>query len=217
MKKIAGIAVLAILFACNNAKKADPIADAKNTSTVPTTDEKTNVASAGNVFVSVEGKDLTLNGSLLVTKDKDKLQAGADYLVVMTASGGGAHESITLNFLMALKEGSYPVVGTSFLRGDGDSSQVFGGILGGKPKITPYKVTITEAKDLGSNNLGGHKWSISGSFDPMTIEAMGIMMMDPSKNHPKEVKLDKVSFSNLKFDDNWEQMMEKAMEQLKKN
>lgn len=42
---------------------------------------------------------------------------------------------------------------------------------------------------------------------------MGIMKMDP--NHPDNIKVNKISFSNLTFDDNWEEMMEKVLEKVK--
>jgi hypothetical protein len=218
MKRFIALSALVLLFACNNSKKEAPIKGEKTTAPgTNTTDTKeTPAGTTNNVIASVEGKEIQLNGSILVSKDKDKLQPGADYFVMLTASGGNNKESLTLNFLMALKEGTYPVVGTSLVRGEDDKSEMYGGLLGGKAKITEYKVNLSEVKDLGSNNLGGHKWSISGSFDAMTIPAMGIMMMDQTKNHPKEVKIDKVSFSNLTFDDNWEEIMEKAMEQMKK-
>ena len=93
---------------------------------------------------------------------------------------------------------------------------MFGGLLGGKPKLTDTKVNITECKDLGSNNMGGHKWSISGEFGELVIPAMSIMLMDKTKNHPKEIKVEKGSFSNLTFDDNWEDMMKKASEMMQK-
>lgn len=119
---------------------------------------------------------------------------------------------------MALKAGSYPVVGISLTRKvANEKGEVYGGILGGKPKLTNYNVTISECKDLGSNGVGGHKWSISGSFEELVIPAMGIMLLDKEKNHPKEVKIEKGSFSNLTFDDNWEKMFEKGMEQMKNN
>lgn len=208
-------AFLAILCACNNSKKPEKTADIKTIRT-DTTEEKVPDSKTGNVSVIVDDKTIQLNGSLLVSKDKDKLQPGADYLVVMTSSGGEDHASLTINFLMALKEGTYPVVGNSFVRGDNDNGEVYGSILGGKPKITEYKVTLTEVKDLGSNNLGGHKWRISGTVEPMTIKAMAIMLLDETKKHPKEVNIGKVTFTNLPFDDNWEEMMKKAMDQLKK-
>lgn len=46
---------------------------------------------------------------------------------------------------------------------------------------------------------------------------MGIMLMDETKKHPKEIKIDKISFTGLSFDDNWEEMMEKAMDMMKKD
>ena len=94
---------------------------------------------------------------------------------------------------------------------------MYGGLLGGKPKLTENKVTLTECKDLGSNNMGGHKWSISGTCEEVVIPANTIMLMNKSKNHPKEVKIQKISFTNLSFDDNWQEMMEKAMNKMKKN
>ena len=42
------------------------------------------------------------------------------------------------------------------------------------------------------------------------------MLLDKEKNHPKEIKIDKLSFTGLTFDDNAEEMLEKAMEMLKK-
>jgi hypothetical protein len=163
----------------------------------------------------VDGKEVKCSGSVLVSKDKDKLKPGNDYFVMLTASGGADKESLVLNFLIDTKTGTYPVVGSSFSRGDGEKSQMFGGIMGGKPKITSNTVTITECTDMGSNNMGGHKWKIAGTFESLTIQAMGIMLMDKTKNHPKEIKLEKGSFSNLTFDDNWEQMMEESMKKMK--
>jgi hypothetical protein len=139
-------------------------------------------------------------------------------MAMLTASGGNAadHNSLTLNFLLDTKAGSYPVVGMSYQRGPSGNGELYGGIMGGEEKLTDYKVNITECKDLGSNNMGGHKWSISGTFENMTIPAMGIMLMDKTKNHPKEIKIEKGNFFNLTFDDNMEEMMEKAMEMMKK-
>ena len=90
-------------------------------------------------------------------------------------------------------------------------------MLGGKSKLTSYNLTITECKDLGDNGQGGHKWSISGACEEVMIKAMPIMLMDKSKKHPEEIKVSKISFSNLSFDDNWDEMMNKAMDEMKKN
>jgi hypothetical protein len=216
MKHLLAIMAYLTLVSCNNSKKnSEEVKTTEPTTTTTTNTEQKNPTGNGSTIVTIDGKDIPLSGSLLVSKDKDKLQPGADYLAMLTASGGSNSESLTLNFLLALKPGTYPVVGTSFLRGPSENSEVYGGLLGGKPKITDYKVTLTDVKDLGSNNIGGHKWSISGSFDPMTIPAMSIMLLDETKKHPKEIKLDKVVFTNLTFDDNWEEAMEKAMEQMK--
>jgi hypothetical protein len=220
MKKAFPIIALAVLLACNNSKKEPSTGnnDIKSTeqqveSSTPTTSK---VSSSNTNFI-IDGKEIKTSGSLLVQKDKDKLKPGNDFLVMLTSSGGPNKEGLTLNYLMDLKAGTYPIVGMSLTRGLSENGEVYGGILGGKPKLTNYNVVITECKDLGSNGLGGHKWSISGSFDELVIPAMGIMLLDKEKNHPKEVKIEKGSFSNLTFDDNWEEMFEKGMEQLKKN
>ncbi|MER3499384.1 MAG: hypothetical protein C4308_12500 [Chitinophagaceae bacterium] len=62
--------------------------------------------------------------------------------------------------------------------------------------------------------MGGHKWSISGYFDDLVIPSMPIMLVN--KEHPKEVKVEKGSFANIVFDDNAEEILNKAFEQLKK-
>lgn len=216
MKKIFLLATLTIGIACNNSKKEKvPGTGDKETTTSPSENNSSasnNTApSAGSASVMYSVADTARNfsGSALVQKDKDKLSPGNDYLAVVTTNGSDG-ESFVLNFLFALTPGSYPVVGLSFTR----NNQIFGGILGGKPRITNYKVNLTECKDLGSNNLGGHKWNMSGSVDEeVTIDAMGIMKMD--KSHPAEIKVNKISFANLSFDDNWEEMLNKAMEKMK--
>ena len=201
-----------LVSSCNNSnnegsttKNDNKITEQPANNPTPT---ENNAAPATGTTISVEGKEIKLGGSLLVQKDKDKLQPGADYLVMLTATGGSDKESMTLNFLLALKTGTYPVVGMSFLRGESPKNEMYGGLLGGKPKLTDFKVNITECKDLGSNNMGGHRWSISGNFEGFVIPAMGIMLMDKTKNHPKEIKIDKGSFTNLSFDDNWDEMMQ---------
>lgn len=209
-----------LVSSCNNSnnessttKNDNKITEQPANNSTPT--EK-NAAPANGTTISVEGKEIKLGGSLLVQKDKNKLQPGTDYLVMLTAPGGSGKESMVLNFLLALKTGTYPVVGMSFLRGESPKNEMYGGLLGGQPKLTAYKVNITECKDLGSNNMGGHKWSISGDFGELTIPAMGIMLMDKTRNHPKEIKIEKGSFSNLTFDDNWEDLMKKAGEMMQK-
>ncbi|MGB3153644.1 MAG: hypothetical protein WBB06_03525 [Chitinophagaceae bacterium] len=212
MKNLFLLATLTLGMACNNSKKEKaPGTGDTDTTTSPTennTPASNNAApSAGSasVMYSVADTARNLAGSVLVQKDKDKLSPGNNYLAVVTTNGSDG-ESFVLNFLFALKPGSYPVVGLSFTR----NNQVFGGILGGKTRITNYKVNLTQCEDLGSNNLGGHKWKISGSVDEeVTIEAMAIMKMD--KTHPADIKLNKIRFENLSFDDNWEEMLNKAM------
>lgn len=221
MKKLLILSLAVVFFACKSNKKQDkPAVDTPQqtgTTTNPT-DNITPPPTADNrgATIMVDGKELKLGGSLLVSKDKKKLQPGADYLCMLTASGGSNNESLTLNFLLDTKPGTYPVVGRSFQRGPSDNGELYGGIMGGEEKIYDSKVTLTECKDLGSNNMGGHKWSISGYWDAMTVPAMTAMLLDKTRNHPKEVKLGKGSFSNLTFDDNWDEMMEKAMEGMKK-
>jgi hypothetical protein len=207
------------LFACNNAKTENN----GNTATTPTSNSSGSqqsgmpaAAPATRVKLTIEGQEYNHGGSLIVQKDKDKLQPGNDYLVMLTAPANSSKGSFSLNFLMALHTGSYPVVGMGYTRGENTDAQMFGGILGGQPKLTGYHVTITECNDLGSNNMGGHRWSISGNFTELVIPAMGIMLMDKTKNHPKEIKIDKGSFTKLSFDDNWEDLIKKASEQLKK-
>jgi hypothetical protein len=205
--------------ACNNSKTDN--AAAANTDVKPAATDQTPVTTPATTTsmptkIFVEGKEMDMGGSLLVQKDKDKLQPGDDYMVMLTAPGSTSDEGFVLNFLLALKTGSYPVVGMNFRRGKSPDNQMYGGLLGGKPKLTDYKVNITECKDLGSNNMGGHRWSISGEFGELVIPANQMMLMDPKKNHPKEIKIEKGSFSNLSFDDNWEELMNKAVEKMKK-
>jgi hypothetical protein len=166
--------------------------------------------------VTIDGKSESMSGSLLVTKDKSNLKPGLNHFVMLTAQGSN-NSSLTLNFLIDTKPGTYPVVGLGYARGESDKGEVYGGLMGGQPKLTDYKVTLTDVKDLGDNGIGGHKWSISGSFDPLTIAAMPIMLMDKSRNHPAEIKIGGGSFSNLTFDDNWEEVMKKATDQMKSN
>ena len=223
MKRFLSVLVMASLFACNNAKKDKPAGDdpnqpvsatpAENKTTATTTGPASGTA---NLTYRVAGTEISNYASILVTKDKDIKQADAPYLCMLT-SNAAAHnnEYLTVNFLLNTKPGTYPVIGTSLQRGKDDKSEMYGSMLGGKPKITEYKVTITECKDLGSNNMGGHKWSISGYWDGFVIKATPMMLIDNKNNHPAEVKLGKGTFTNLTFDDNWEEMMEKAMDQMK--
>ncbi len=217
--------IAAVLFsmACRNTKKGEPDSGYLETTTLASNQGQATALNApannsgSGVIIFMEGKGIALGGSLLVQIDKDKLQPGNDYLVTLTATGAANDETLQLNFLLALKTGRYPVVGMSYQRGQQPNSQLFGNILGGKPHLTKHTINITECRDLGSNNMGGHRWSISGEFSELTIAAMGIMLMDKTKNHPKEIKIEKGSFSNLTFDDNWEEMMNKATESIKKN
>jgi hypothetical protein len=207
------------LFACNNAKKDEgkDRGAASGSEQKPAATEggatTTAASSSANLSYTVEGKEFQPGGGVLVTKDKDKLSAGHPYFAMVTANGPDK-QTFAINFVFDLKPGSYPVVGHSFSRGSDSTSQVFGGLLGGQPKLTSYKVNITECTNLGSNNAGGNKWKISGAFENITIPAMGFMASDPK--HPKQIVIEKGSFTGLSFDDNWEQMMEEGMKKLKK-
>ncbi len=214
--------VVCSLMACKNQKKENDAAATTETNqftTNPdagTTPPPAPAVSNTNSVITIEGKDLNLYGSILVDKDKKKLQPGAPYRGMITSSSGPDNEGYTLRFVFDTKPGVYPVTGISYGRGKDDNAQQFGGMLGGEEKIYPYNVTITECKDLGDNGLGGHKWGISGYAENITIPAMGIMLMDKEKKHPKEIKIDKITFNDLSFDDNAEEMLKKALEMMKK-
>jgi hypothetical protein len=221
MKKLIIFSMAVFIISCNNDKKtAQSVSDKIENGEPPALPlEKTSeeYTPTTNLTYSVEGTEIKNAASVLVSKDKDKLKADAPYLCMLTSNAAkNNNEYITVNFLLDTKPGTYPVVGASLNRGKDDNTEMYGSILGGKPKITNYNVTLTECKDLGSNNLGGHKWSISGYWEEMTIPAMGIMLIDKSKNHPKEIKLGKGTFTNLTFDDNWDEMLEKAFKKTDK-
>ena len=215
--------IAAVLFslACRNTKKEEPVSGYPETTTVASKQGQATALNApannsgSGVIIFMEGKEIVLGGSLLVQKDKDKLQPGNDYLVTLTATGAANNETLLLNFLLALKTGRYPVVGMSYQRGQQPNSQLFGNILGGKPHLTKHTINITECRDLGSNNMGGHRWSISGDVGELLIPAMEVMLLDKSKNHPREIKIEKGSFSNLTFDDNRDEIMKAALEKMK--
>ena len=207
-KTLLGCIAATILFACNNSGKSESEKDSTvTTQTTNTPGTPTNnpaEQNAASITYTVKDTVRTGTASVLVTKDEDKLSPGNDLFAMLTANLPN-EESIVINFLFDKKPGIYPVVGLSFTW----KNQVFGGLLGGKKTITSYKVNLTDVKDLGSNNVGGHRWMISGNINgEVTIDAMGIMKMD--KSHPDNITIKNISFSNLVFDDNWEEMMEKA-------
>lgn len=222
MKKICFLFLIPFFFACNNSKKDKTAADnpqqpAKESTTDNGGDTPPITTSSGNnTTVTIEGKEMGFSGSILVDKDKNKLQPGAPYRCMLTTSSGSNNESLILKFLLDTKPGVYPVIGMSYSRGKDDNTESYGGLLGGDEKIRDGKVNLTECKDLGDNGAGGHKWSISGTVENLVIPAMGLMLMDESKKHPKEIKLDKITFSGLTFDDNAEEMLQKALEALDK-
>lgn len=211
MKSLFFIATMVLFIACNNSKKENAGTSTDSTTTVQSADRSTESSAVGTSVVSYSVADTvkTFAGSVLVQKDKSNVSPGNDLLAVVTANSNDG-ESFVVNFAFTPKPGVYPVVGLSLAKGN----YVFGGILGGEPKLTDYKVNLTQCEDLGSNNAGGHKWRISGNIDgEVTINAMGIMKMD--KTHPDDVKVNKISFTNLTFDDNWEQLLEEGMKKLK--
>lgn len=221
MKNLLFFAAVLALFACNNSKK-DPAAETNKSGN--NADERSAVTqgpatpSAGEagVVYTADGVEIKHSASILVTRDKGDLQAEEPFLCILTSNAAtNNNEYVSVNFLLDTKPGIYPVVGCSFQRGKSPNDEMYGGLLGGKPKITEYKVTITECKDLGSNNLGGHKWSISGYWDKITIKATPMMLIDNTTKHPAEVNLGKGTFSNLTFDDNWDKMLEEGMKKMK--
>lgn len=218
MKKLFIIPALLLALACNNDKKDTKPAEETNTGNAqPPAEnnpapEAAPAAGSSGVTFTVDGQEISNYASVLVTKDKDKLKAGVPYLCMLTSNAArNNNEYLTLNFLLDTKPGTYPVVGMSFQRGKDPNNEMYGGLLGGKPKLTDYTVTITECKDLGENPTGGHKWSISGTWENVVVKAMGIMLMDKTKAHPAEIKLEKGSFTNLTFDDNWDEMKEQFL------
>lgn len=221
MKKWILFAATVSLIACNN-KKEDKPGNESNTAPDPTTSPATEPAatlgtadSYTNYTVSVEGKEIKLSGSILVDKDPKKLKADAPYRGMITTSSGPGNEGMILRFVFDTKAGTYPLTGMSFGRGKDDNAQQFGGLMGGEEKLYGTSVTLTECTDMGDNGAGGHKWKISGTIENLTIPALGIMLLEKEKNHPKEIKIDKISFTGLSFDDNAEEMLQKAMDQLK--
>ena len=50
---------------------------------------------------------------------------------------------------------------------------------------------------------------------PLLIPANGLMLMDKTKNHPATIKIDKGSFTNLSFDDDWEDMKQQGVKKMK--
>lgn len=218
MKKLLTIATAMTLFACNNKKESGTTETGTNpdTTAAATTEvQPTTSTDYSNYFVTVEGKELRLSGSILVDKDPKKLKADAPYRGMITTSSGPDNEGMILRFVFDTKPGTYPLTGMSYGRGKGDNSEQYGGLMGGQEKLYNSTVTLTECKDMGDNGAGGHKWNISGTVENLTIPALGLMLVDDTKKHPKEVKIDKITFKDMSFDDNAEEMIQKALEQLK--
>ena len=217
MRKLVFILMLGVLFSCKDNKKEDKAPAATNEPTTTTNNPPpSSYTPSTNSVITVEGKDINLSGSILVDKDPKKLQAGAPYRGMITSSSGPDNEGYVLRFVFDTKPGVYPVTGISYGRGKDDKAQQFGGLLGGEEKIYDSKVNLTECTDLGDNGAGGHKWKISGSVENVTIPALSLMLIDKTANHPKEIKVDKITFNGITFDDNAEEMLKKAMEMLEK-
>lgn len=215
MKKLFAFLWLAFtLVSCGNNKNEKTAPGNPAVSPAPVM-PNTPPASGGTVTFSVDGKEQTLHGSILVQKDKDNVSPGNPYFGIITASSPD-DESMNVNIMFDLKTGSYPVVGLSFTRKNAaGQGEVFGALLGGKPRITEYKVTLKQCEKVGTNSLGGNKWKISGTVESaVTIDAMGIMKLN--KEHPASIRVDKISFADLVFDDNWDEMMNKLSEGMKK-
>lgn len=217
MKKLLTISLITLVCACNNSKKEKQVTNSDTTTTNPASSDNssnsstTTMPAAGSATVrfSVNDTAYTLEAHAFVQKDKSNLSPGNNNLAIVTGSNNSG-ETITVNFLFDTKPGTYPVVGLGLTK----NSEVYGGILGGDPKLTKYKINLTECTDLGDNGIGGHKWKLAGSVDEeMLIDAMSIMKLNPA--HPDNVKVNKYQFSNLNFDDNMEKLMEEGMKKLK--
>jgi len=166
MKKLLIIPAVIFAFACNNSKKESAEKTESNTGTEnvanpgPATDNPpaSDYVPVTNITYMADGAEIKNAASVLVTKDKDNLKAGAPFVCMLTSNAAkNNNEYLTLNFLLDTKPGTYPVVGSSFQRGKSPNDEMYGSILGGKPKLTEYKVIITECRDLGSNNMDGKK------------------------------------------------------------
>ena len=215
---IASVVLITTIYACSNSKNdTGKAADNSKVESVDTegstaTEQTVSTNSGPGISFTIENTQIQNYASILVTKDKKKLQSNAPYLCVLTSNAAkNNNEYLTINFLLDTKPGTYPIVGSSLQRGTSPNDEMYGGMLGGEVKMTEYKVNITECKDLGDNGSGGHKRSISGTCDLVVIKAASVVLLDKSKKHPEEVKIEKITFHDLSFDDNWEEMMNKTM------
>ena len=106
------LAASVLFFGCNNSKtdststSADSLKHTATDQTATNTTTTTSTSAATPTKISIDGKESNLGGSLLVQKDKDHLQAGDDYMVMLTAPNPAGHEALVLNFLLALKTGT---------------------------------------------------------------------------------------------------------------
>ncbi len=210
---------LTVLFAlaCNNSQKEPDAANEKQTEPVSSTVPSLSDPAPGgpSVVYHADGVEIKHYASVLVTTDKGENKSELPYLCMLTSNAAANNnEYLGINFLLDKKPGTYPVTGYSFQRGKDTQAEMYGNVLGGN-KATDFTVTITECKDLGENGTGGHKWSISGTWQDMTIKATPIMLLDKTQNHPAEVKISNGTFSNLQFDDNWDKMLEEGLKKMK--
>lgn len=214
---IAAIAV-PLWFSCNNSpEKNSNTTGTKDTGSLSNTGTKSNTTSntstdavaesSPRISFTADGKEMTIRNTILVSKDDKKVSPGNDYIAMMIANSHDSNKiSLTLNFAFALQPGSYPIVGYGYQRNVNGKGEMFGGLLGGGTKISPYKVTLTSCEKIRD-----HHWKIAGTIDEIVIPINGLMKLDPKVKHPDEIKISKISFANMEFDDNLDELMEKAL------
>lgn len=218
------ITCLAAIMACNNNKgksgeTGNDSAGNNNATETPRDNTPPTYGGGPKFSYTVDGKEKTVGTFMFVQKDKDKLSPGNEYIARATVDAGN-QEILTLSFVFTLKPGTYPVVATAYLRGTTEQTkEIYGGLAGGKPKLTKYAVNLTEVKDLGDNGMGGHKWALTGNVDGViTIPATKIMLLDKTRQppHPESIAISGIKFSNITIDDNYDEMNKKGMEKFKK-
>ncbi|MBS1509232.1 MAG: hypothetical protein JST86_00210 [Bacteroidetes bacterium] len=190
-----------VLLACNGSG-SDSNSSASNTPTVQNApNEIPGATDALPTKIVIDGTTISLGGALLQQKDTSHFQPGADHLVYFTAPGTTESVTLLLNFAMAFKPGVYPIVKMNLTRKVGTRKEIYGAGPRDLPKLTNYTIRITECKDLGANDRGGHKWQLSGQFDELIIPADEVALKH-TPNHPAQIKIERGSFSNLKVEDN---------------
>jgi hypothetical protein len=215
MKKqlILFITAVCFLFSCSNTpdKTADKTVTKDstpgNSNTTTSVNTADNNANTPQVKFTADGKEMTIRNTILVSKDKDKVSPGNDYIALMIANNHDSDKvSLTLKIAFALQPGQYPVVGYAYQHNVNGKGELFGGLLGGATKISPYKVNL-----LSCEKTREHHWKIAGTIDEISIPLNNLMKLDATVKHPESVTISKISFANMEFDDNLEEMMEKMM------